>query len=125
MRGLWRALIPPLTVLAVILLAAPAGAYPVEVPYSGQLADDGELVNGNVTMNFQIIDPNGGDSIEYASGPRTVSVTNGSFSFTIGASPQPVLDSSVFATNGLELRIIAAGERERSVGGGGGGGGDE
>lgn len=96
---------------SVALLVAGAGplqAVPVTLPYSGQLAEEGELVSGSKNMRIQIIGGSTGRTL-YDSGALDVTVSNGSFSILLGGKGQPKLRSSVFITTGLKLRIFVGG----------------
>lgn len=78
-------------------------AVPVQVPYSGQLAESGELVNGSKTMKFEILD--GASTVRYDSGNVVVSVVNSAFSVVLGGTNVATLDSSVFDGTSRFLRV--------------------
>ncbi|MBI5154533.1 hypothetical protein HZA57_04790 [Candidatus Poribacteria bacterium] len=80
----------------------------MQVPYSGQLAESGELVDGTRSMQFQIVGT-GAPSALYDSGTTSVVVSQGAFSVVLGGAGLPSLDSSVFSTVGLKLRVSVEG----------------
>jgi hypothetical protein len=82
-------------------------AVPVQVPYSGQLAENGSLVNGAKSMTFHITD--GGSSVYYDSGLLAVQVANGAFSVVLGGTGTSTLDSSVFDGTPRFLRVTVEG----------------
>jgi hypothetical protein len=97
-----------ITIVGLILFIAQAGwGVPVQVPYSGQLAENGELVNGSKSMVFKVLD---GTTEVYSAGPVSVPVTNGLFQVYIGGTGMPALDHSVFQTPSLLLRVLVEGQ---------------
>jgi len=81
----------------------PGLAVPVQIPYSGQLAESGELVNGQKLMKFEIVD--GASAVRYDSGEVTVPVVSGAFSVVLGGTNVALLDSSVFDGTPRFLRV--------------------
>ena len=67
-----------LAVPLLLLLPVFCFAVPVQVPYSGQLAENGELVTGTRTMTFRIC-PDSGSTATLAQQTYSVLVTNGVF----------------------------------------------
>ncbi len=93
-------------VLSILFLQT-VQSVPVQVPYSGQLAESGEMVNGNKQMQFKLLD---GLTEVYSAGPISVSVAEGLFQVYIGGAGMPALDHSIFQTSGLTLRVLVEGE---------------
>ena len=82
-KGLARSL-----AIAAALQALPVGAVSVTVPYSGQLAESGELVDGTRNFNFKICRNTacaGADKV-YEQTVNGVTVSNGSFSVSMGGA---------------------------------------
>ena len=65
----------------------PSGAVPTSVPYSGQLAEDGELVSTSSATDFRIVGVGATSGVSYRTGGVTVTVSNGAFSVMLGDTP--------------------------------------
>jgi hypothetical protein len=99
-----RALVTSLAIAAA-LSAPPAWGVPVQVPYSGQLAENGELVDGTRNFTFRIcrnMTCAGADEL-YVQTINGVQVSNGAFSVLIGSDN--LLQSTVFKNAGLLLKV--------------------
>jgi len=67
---------------------------PNVISYQGKVTDSGgdPVADGNYTMRFRIYDASTGGSVEWDSGNRTITVSDGVFNILLGESPQPSLD---------------------------------
>jgi len=97
-----------LLILGMLLLSVvQLQAVPISLNHQGQLLDNGgQPVNGTKNMLFEILE---GSTVRYNSGTVMVAVSGGLFNVLIGGSGQTSLDSDLFKTAGLKLRVSVDG----------------
>src|SRR5262245_42093557 len=93
----WTRVLTASLVIATVLSIPTAQAASVRIPYSGQLSEAGELVNGNRSMTFRICANTGcTPNALYTQTINPVLVANGAFSVLIGSDG--LLQSAIFQT---------------------------
>ncbi|KAA3635276.1 MAG: hypothetical protein DWP97_05060 [Calditrichaeota bacterium] len=102
-----------LLVTFLLLISTPCAfseGTPQVVNYQGYVTDGGTPVNGNKTITFNIYDNSVGGALLWTSGPRVVSVTDGTFNYPLGSNN--LLVPSVFSDTNRYLGITISPDPE-------------
>ncbi len=99
-----------LSVALTLLLCPLVLAVPVEMNYQGYVTDSGGApISGAKNVTFRLYD--GLNAVQWNSGSVAVDVTNGVYSVTLGASPQPAINPAIFSQD-LWLGIAVGSDPE-------------
>jgi len=80
--------------LLLVVLQSVEAEIPQVISYQGHVTDSGgtPVADGTYTMRFRIYDAATGGTLDWDSGNRSITVSDGVFNVLLGESPQPTLD---------------------------------